>query len=154
VIRTIREFFTARIVHPGSLPDMPGRALELATAALLIEVSRADFEVGEEEGRVIVEAVERSFGLSPAETREIVALAEQQVARSISLYEFTQLVDQNFDPAQKKHVIGLLWDVAFGDDRLEDREEYLIRKIAGLLHVPHEDFIAEKMAARARRASL
>lgn len=151
MIRTIREFFAAHIVYEDRSREIPLRALELATAALLIEVSRADFEVREEERDVIVQAVEKSFGLSRRETEEIVELAEAEVARSVSLYEFTRLVDQSFDPAQKNHIVGLLWDVAFSDDRLEGREEYLIRKIAHLLHVTHEDFIAEKLAARTRR---
>jgi uncharacterized tellurite resistance protein B-like protein len=45
----------------------------------------------------------------------------------------------------------LLWDVALSDERIEGREEHLIRKVATLLHVPHEAFIAEKIAARDRR---
>ncbi len=151
MIRTIREFFTAHIVYEDRARDASAGELELATAALLIEVSRADFEVRQEERDVIVQAVEKSFGLSREATREIVALAEDEVSRAVSLYEFTRLVDQSFDAAQKRHIVGLLWDVAFSDDRLEGQEEYLIRKIAHLLHVPHEDFIAEKLAARNRR---
>jgi uncharacterized tellurite resistance protein B-like protein len=73
------------------------------------------------------------------------------VERAISLYEFTQLVDQNFSPVQKEHIDGLLWDVALSDDRLEGREEHLIRRVATLLHVPHDRFIAAKIAARKRR---
>ncbi len=54
-------------------------SLELATAALLIEVSRADFDVSEEERGAIEEGVRKSFGLTEEETREIVALAEEEV---------------------------------------------------------------------------
>jgi uncharacterized tellurite resistance protein B-like protein len=150
MIRTIREFFEARIVVTNdAVPEK--HSLELATAALLIEVSRADFDVGVSERTAIEEAVRNSFGLDASETNEIIALAEAEVERAISLYEFTQLVDQNFSPAQKEHIVGLLWDVALSDDRLEGREEHLIRKVATLLHVPHERFIAGKIAARKRR---
>jgi uncharacterized tellurite resistance protein B-like protein len=150
MIRSIREFFEARIVVANDALSEE-RSLELATAALLIEVSRADFDVGDSERTAIEEAIRNSFGLDPSETSEIIALAEAEVANAISLYEFTRLVDQSFSPAQKEHVVGLLWDVALSDDRLEGREEHLIRKIATLLHVPHERFIAEKIAARKRR---
>jgi uncharacterized tellurite resistance protein B-like protein len=152
MIRSIRDFFAAHIVYEDQAREAPPRALELATAALLIEVSRADFEVKEEERHVIVQAVEESFGLSREDTQEIVSLAEEEVRRAVSLYEFTRLIDQRFDAVQKRHIVGLLWDVAFSDDRLEGTEEYLIRKIAHLLHVTHEDFIAEKLAARDRRS--
>jgi uncharacterized tellurite resistance protein B-like protein len=147
VIRTIREYFAARILSE----EHPRPSLELATAALLIEVSRADFEVSEDERNTIAEQVRKSFGLTEEETREIVALAEEEVARAVSLYEFTRLVDRSFTPEQKRHVVGLLWEIALSDERIEAREEHLIRRVATLLHVPHEAFIAEKIAARERR---
>jgi len=147
MIGTIREFFTVRIVRE----EREEPSLALATAALLIEVSRADFDVSDEERAAIQEQVRTSFGLGEEETRELVALAEEEVSRAVSLYEFTRLVDKTFSPEQKRHIIGLLWNVALSDERLEAREEHLIRKIATLLHVPHEAFIEEKIAARERR---
>ena len=42
----------------------------------------------------------------------------------------------------------LLWLVAFADGRKDPEEEHLIRKIAGLLHVAHPDFIDAKIRAR------
>lgn len=151
MIRTIQEFFYARIVTEDDSSVSSEHSQMLATAALLIEVSRADFEVGDEERLAIEEAIRDSFGLSEDATREIVALAEREVGEAISLYEFTRLVDESFTPAQKKHIVGLLWRVAYSDDRLADREEYLIRKIAKLLHVEHSDFIDEKLKAKAAR---
>lgn len=147
MIRSIREFFAVRIASE----ERSEPSLELATAALLIEVSRSDFDVSEEERSAIEEQVQKSFGLTEDETREIVSLAEEEVRRAVSIYEFTQLVDKSFTPEQKRHIVGLLWEVAFSDRRIEGREEHLIRKVATLLHVPHEAFIAEKIAARARQ---
>jgi uncharacterized tellurite resistance protein B-like protein len=152
LIRTIQEFFYSRIVTEDVTPISLEHAQKLATAALLIEISRADFEVADEEKLAIEQALRGSFGISDEETREIIALAEQEVRESISLYEFTRLVDEGFTPEQKRHIVGLLWQVAFSDDRLEEREEYLIRKIAKLLHVPHADFIDEKLKAKKARA--
>jgi uncharacterized tellurite resistance protein B-like protein len=153
LIRTIREFFSTRIVVDEKPPVSLARSLELATAALLIEVSRADFDVSDGERAAIEEAVRKSFGLSEEDTRELIALAEEEVRRSVSLYEFTELVDRSFTPDQKRHIVGLLWDVALSDERLEGREEHLIRKVATLLHVSHEAFIDEKIRARDRRSS-
>ncbi len=148
MIRTIQEFFQERIITEKTPVVSLERALQLATTALLIEISRADFEVADEERIAIEEALTRGFGLSEDETREIIALAEQEVDASVSLYEFTRLVDESFTRDQKKHIIGLLWQIAYSDDRLEEHEEYLIRKIAKLLHIDHSDFIAEKLKAK------
>jgi uncharacterized tellurite resistance protein B-like protein len=46
-------------------------------------------------------------------------------------------------------VVELLWLVAFADADKHAHEEHLVRKIAGLLHVPHPDFIDAKIKARA-----
>ena len=148
MIRTIQEFFQERIIAEKKPVVSLERALQLATAALLIEISRADFEVADEERIAIVEALTQGFGLSEEETGEIIALAEQEVDASVSLYQFTRLVDESFTRDQKKHIIGLLWQIAYSDDRLEEHEEYLIRKIAKLLHIDHSDFIAEKLKAK------
>lgn len=150
MIKTIQEFFYAQIRTEEQTAEPSTRALQLATAVLLIEVSRADAEVAEEEIRAIEEALRNSFGLSEPETKEIVALAEQEATESISIYEFTRLVDRHFSPEQKRHIIGLLWQVAYSDERLEENEEYLVRKTAKLLHVDHKDFIAEKLKAKAK----
>ena len=152
MIRTIQEFFQERIITEKKPVVSLERALHLATAALLIEISRADFEVADEERIAIEEALTGSFGLTEEETREIIALAENEVDASVSVYEFTRLVDESFTRDQKKHIIGLLWQIAYSDDRLEEHEEYLIRKIAKLLHIDHGDFIAEKLKAKEAKA--
>ena len=41
-----------------------------------------------------------------------------------------------------------LWAVAFAAHVVDEHEEYLVRKIAGLISVPHKDFIAAKLRAR------
>lgn len=153
-MQSIKEFFSARIVSVSSqdAADTLEKRLQLATAALLIEVSRADFEVADEERSAILEALRTSFGLDESETEQLIALAEEQVRQSVSIYEFAHLCDRGFTPEQKKHIIGLLWEVAFSDERLDEGEEYLIRKVAKLLHVPHRDFIDEKIRVKERHA--
>jgi uncharacterized tellurite resistance protein B-like protein len=38
----------------------------------------------------------------------------------------------------------MLWEVSFSDGHAGAHEEHLVRKVAGLLHVPHRDFIRMK----------
>ena len=93
-------------------------------------------------------SLQGSFGLTADETDELLRLAEQQSREAASLYEFTALVDAGLDAAQKKRIVELLWLVAFADGHKDAHEEHLIRRIAGLLHVPHPDFIDAKRRAR------
>ena len=153
MFKNIQDFFDSKIGSDVAATPPTERNLQLATAALLIEMSRADFEIAPEETRAIEDALQTGFGVSKEETQELVALAEAEVNQSVSLYEFTRLIDRSFTPEQKKHIVGLLWTVAFSDNRLEENEEYLVRKIAKLLHVSHADFIDEKLQAKRARAS-
>ena len=148
MFKSVQEYFSVRIQVDETPPTL--EQIQLATAAILIEVSSSDNEVAPEEREAILDALQSSFGLDESSTRELVGLAEEAVRETVSLYEFTHLVDRSFSPEQKKHIIGLAWQVAFADERLDENEEYLIRKLATLLHVTHPDFIDEKLKAKAR----
>lgn len=145
----LRDLFRARIEPHAAAPGPAGEhALRLAAAALLFEIVRADGEVKPEERTVMRAAVQGTFGLTPEETAELMEMAESASRSAISLYEFTQVVDEAFTAEQKKRVVELLWLVAFADGHKDALEEHLIRKVAGLLHVPHPDFIDAKLRAR------
>lgn len=142
MMKSIRQFFDTHLrPDTGDGPDTE-RSLRLATAALLIEISRADYEVKPEERKAVTDAVRRLFDdLSESETEELITLAEQEATESTSLFQFTSLVDKNFSREEKISIVEMLWRVAFADNDKDMNEEYLVRKIADLLHVSHRDFV-------------
>ena len=145
----IRSFFGERI--DSEQAGDPEARLRLAAAALMVEVMRADFDAAEEEKAQVLAGVGRQLGLSEPETAQLVELAEEETEGSVCLYEFTRLIHESFDRERKSRLLEELWRVAFADRVLEAREEFLIRKIARLLHVPHEDFVAARRRARSPR---
>jgi uncharacterized tellurite resistance protein B-like protein len=151
MLKSIKRFFEERVATETAepAPETREHGLRLAAAALLFEVVRADAEVREEERTVARAAIQSTFGLSKDETRELMRLAEEQSREATSLYEFTHLIDEAFTPEQKKRVVELLWLVVFADADKDPHEEQVVRRIAGLLHVPHPDFIDAKIKARA-----
>jgi uncharacterized tellurite resistance protein B-like protein len=150
MLDALRRFFQQKVVDPASAPPPQGRehALRLAAAALLFEVVRADAEVKDEERVVMRTALQGSFGVDATEVGELMRLAEQESRKAVSLYELTSLVDEGFSPEQKKRIVELLWLVSFADGEKHALEEHLVRKIAGLLHVSHPDFIDARIRAR------
>jgi uncharacterized tellurite resistance protein B-like protein len=120
---------------------------------LLFEIVRADNKVEDAERTVMRTALQSTFDLTADETSEIMRLSEIQSRSAASLFEFTSLVDGAFTPEQKKRVVELLWLVAFADGTKDAQEEHMVRKIAGLLHVAHPDFIDAKLRARDRNGS-
>jgi uncharacterized tellurite resistance protein B-like protein len=154
MIDSIKRFFEERVAAEATepAPETREHGLRLAAAALLFEVVRADAEVMEEERTVVRAAIQGTFGLETEETEELMQLAEEESRGATSLYEFTHLIDKAFSPEQKKRVVELLWLVVFADTVKHAHEEHLVRRIAGLLHVPHPDFIDAKIKARAESA--
>ncbi|KAF0191152.1 MAG: hypothetical protein FD165_2084 [Gammaproteobacteria bacterium] len=140
MLQSIKSYFS-EYLQPGAAPEADEHSVRLATAALLVEAMRADDTITDEECRAVERAVSGMFGLSPVETSELIGLAEQEVRDATSLYQFTSLVDQYFPLERKIHIIELLWTVVFSDACKDKHEEYLVRQIADLLHVPHREFV-------------
>jgi uncharacterized tellurite resistance protein B-like protein len=148
VLDSIREFFE-RNLAPRSDATAARRTVELATAALLIEVVRSDADITAEEQGAIEQAVRDKFGLSADEAQTLIRLAEEEVAQANDLFQFTSLVNREFTQEQKLRVIELMWRAALADAHISAHEHHVLRRIADLLHVPHGDYIAAKTRAQA-----
>lgn len=150
MLDAIRRFFAERAAGvPGAAATAPEHALRLAAAALVFEIVRADGTVKAEEATLMRTALQGTFGLSAAEAQALAEEAETASRNAVSLYEFTSVVDRGLSAEEKKRVVELLWLVAFADAEKHPLEEHLVRKVAGLLHVAHPDFIDAKIRARA-----
>ncbi len=126
---------------------MSEHSLQLATAALLIEMMRMDDDVVEDERQIVRDILNNRFSLSDSETGQLMALAEDEAAGLADYYQFTSLINKNFSPPQRAKLVEHLWQVAYADGQLDKHEEHLVRKLAELLHVPHSAFIAAKHRA-------
>jgi uncharacterized tellurite resistance protein B-like protein len=101
-----------------------------------------------EEQAIALRAVREKFGQAGAQAEELLQLAEAEVASANDYYQFTSLINQHFSQPQKERMLELMWLVAYADAELSAHELHLMRKIAGLLHVPDSAYIAAKMRAR------
>lgn len=147
MLKAILDFFESNIGAQDSPAD-ERHSIELATAALLVEVARIDRESTATERAAVAHAVRDKFGLAPAEAERLIDLAEAQMSQATDYFQFTSLVNRHFSQAQKLRIIELMWRVAYADAELSAHENHLMRKIAELLHIPHGDYIAAKMRAR------
>jgi len=143
VLAAIQEFFRLKI-EPDSGAGAGVHGLQLAAAALLFEVMRADYDEHPDERTTLERALREAFSLTDSETRELAELADREAAEAVSLYQFTGLINREFSAEQKIQLVEMLWQVAYADGRLDRYEEAAVRKITELLHVPHRDFIRAK----------
>ena len=123
------------------------RALELACAALMFEVARADFSVETVEQETVTALLTDQFNLSAGDVSTITEAAVEQADAATCLFEFTRTLNELASAEQKRDLLAMMWRVAMADDALSRYEEHVIRKVADLLYVPHSDFIAAKQSA-------
>lgn len=128
---------------PGAEPAETGP--NLAVAALLLEVLRADYDVAPAERQQVMASVATLLGLGSGETQALVEEAERHIDQSHDLYQFTSQINRSFSEVEKVRLLEALWRVADADLTVHKYEEHLIRRIADLLHVPHSSFIATKL---------
>ena len=146
LVRELEDYFTGRREPPGDA-SRGERELRVATAALLVQMCRADFESRHDEHRAVTRALEQVLEATPEEAAAVVRLAEEQI-QARPIHAFTSLIDRSFTREEKRRLVEGLWKVALADAELVAHEEYLVRKIAELIHLPWEDFLRAKLGAK------
>jgi uncharacterized tellurite resistance protein B-like protein len=90
------------------------------------------------------------FELEAGDAGRLLRSAEAEVARSTQLFPFTSLTVKRLDEAERTRVIEMLWEVAYSDGVLDPQEDMLVRRIAGLIHVPDRARGEARLRAMAR----
>lgn len=152
MVSVAKKFFDKHIKSASDAQDRGSdHALQIATAALLLEMMRADSKISDGELKTVTEAMKSKFNLTDEETGSLLKLAEDEIWKSTGFYEFTSLINKGFSYEQKLKVIEHLWEVAFADADLDKYEEHMVRKIADLIYVEHKDFINTKLKVRDKK---
>ena len=147
MLKDIKKFFEEKLLpEPDSETRVAG--IEYATAALLIELARADFNEDEVERAQILTMLRNPFDLSNEELEGLVEMAEQASTDANDLFQFTSLVNQHYGNDEKILLLENCWKVAYADGRLDKYEEQFIRKVAGLINLPPSEFAKTKLRIR------
>ena len=145
----IQKFFNnnlASTTHDSG--ETSDHALQLAAAALLMEMAHADGRINETELAHILKVVGSTFSLTETEAAELVDLARAEAESSTSLHEFTTLINSHWPADMKVRLVELMWQIAYADLEIDKHEQHLMRKIVRLLYIPHNDYIAAKIRAK------
>lgn len=149
MVIAFNKFFKKYIKpSPVGSDEISEHSLQLATAALLIEMMGADAEITEDERRMVMNTIMTRFHLTEEESSALLQFAEEKIRKATGYYEFTSLINKGFTYEQKVRVIENLWGIAFTDESLDKHEEHMVRKIADLIYVEHKDFIDAKLRVK------
>jgi len=144
MLKKIRSIFS-KTSEEVSAKEQVSQKIDKTCAALIIEVALADKVFDESEVNLLKEMLLKAYTLEAAEIQDLIENAEKAVKESTSLYEYTKEVNDNFDYESKINLVDQLWRIAFADGHLDKYEEHIVRKIADLIHISHNDFIQSKL---------
>ncbi len=148
MILKIKQFFEQYIIETDSInEDELEHQLQLACAALMIEILYADYSVDENELSTLRRALQDNFNLNKEEAENLIQLAEEERAQATDYYQFTSLINEFYTQQKKRELVTRLWQMAYADHKVHKLEEHLVRRLADLLHVPHSAFIQSKHRA-------
>jgi len=147
--KILLKFFTIESIEI-STTDLE-HTLHVATAVLLVEVTRADFIVEPSERLRLRQLLEQQFGLSTEELDALLEQAETDADRLVSIQHITRLMNQHYDHAMKRRVVEMMWHMVYADGEKDHYEEHLIRQVADLLYISHSEFIQARHQAEAAK---
>jgi len=119
--------------------------LERVSAALLVEIARADHQLDDSEVQSIATALKKSSSLAHEEIDTILSDAIVDADSAVSLHEHVRLVNEHFSRQQKVLLMEQMWRVAVADGNIDQYEDYTIRKLSDLIYIRHSEFIQTKL---------
>lgn len=118
---------------------LQGQDAEVAIAALLVRVARADDRYTALEAARIDQILARRRGLSATEAAESRAAAEMVEAEAPDTVRFTRQIKDRIAIEDRSSVLSALWEVTYVDGERAPDEELLVRLVAGLLGINDRD---------------
>ncbi len=136
MLESIKNFFKSSM-SPSPDAEKVEREpdIRLAACALLLELAQADEEFTDDERQHLESAIRRQYGLDQAEAEKLIMLAQEARDEAIDLWQFTNLIAENYSLGQKMVLAEIMWGLVYSDGELADKEDYLMRKICNLLRL-------------------
>ena len=121
---------------------------KIALGVLLWVVAEADGKFLPREESTIGDILKKNKKVTDQEIQLVLASVKEAAKERIDLYAFTSEVSKNIEYSLKISIIEDLFRVACSDQDLDDSETETIRKISGLFHLSHKDFIDAKIRVK------
>lgn len=133
-----------RLLRDGMRGDRAGEDegpdLRVATAALLLEMARADRREAAEEREEAASLLAGHFRIEQEAARRLIQQADEQVEGSVSLFDFTRVLNETLSNEERRRVVQMVAEVAAADGHFDKFEQHLLRKLADLLHLRRAEY--------------
>jgi uncharacterized tellurite resistance protein B-like protein len=146
MIDVVKRFFSkATTKIPEAANQTTAHDIRVATCALFVEIARIDEKFTEAEMDTILSILKERYGLSPELADALIAEAEREIEKSVDLWQFARLINENYSNEEKNEIIETLWRIVYVDGKMDQYEHYLMNKLQNLLRLSHDQLIAAKL---------
>ena len=146
MIDLVKRFFSKAVQDSATTPQgATSHDIRIATCALFLEMSHIDGEFSESERDYVVSILKRDFDLSDEHDAALLEASRKELSESIDLWQFTNLINQNYSMKEKLEIIETVWRIAYTDGKLDKHEDYLVHKLSNLLGLTHKQLIDAKL---------
>ncbi len=128
----------SQLLTPEPAP-LPAPDAQVALAALLVRLARADEDYTDPERARIDRILGLRYGLSPFEAARLRTEAEELEAEAPDTVRFTRALKDAVPHEDRMSLMEALWSVALSDDDRDPREDAMIRVTADLLGINDRD---------------
>ncbi len=122
--------------------------IRVATCALLVEIARIDEMFTEMEMEKILSLLKEKYGLSREHADALIAEADKELEKSVDLWQFAKLINENYSNEEKIEIIETLWSIVYIDGKMDQYEHYLMNKLKNLLRLTHSQLIDAKLKVK------
>jgi len=149
MVNSLKSFFIEKMeLKDSHTSPSPKKALQVATCAVLLEAAMADNELSKEELDHIHAALRNLYNMDQSDIAQLMELTRRESKEAIDLWQFTNLINQNYNTEQKMLLMEHIWMVILADGTLDMFEDYIARKLKPLLRLEHKEWINAKLRAR------
>lgn len=134
-IKTMSVLDRLKELFGGSSQGIDRNDIPLATAVILLELSMSDEGLDPVEMKTIVDLLSQKFGCTLAEAHVLIQQAEERLDGRDHFYKATKVLKDHLDERGREGIMEMLWQLVCVNDRIDDHESALMRKIAGMLYV-------------------
>jgi len=142
----LKQFFNK--TAKGSSPTDDRKSdhdIRVATCALFVEIARIDEKFTQAEMQTLLTILKEKYGLSPEHADALIEESEKELEKSVDLWQFARLINENYSNQEKIEIIETLWRIVYVDGKMDQYEHYLMNKLQHLLRLSHNQLIDAKL---------
>ena len=149
MIDVVKRFFSKAPKDDSQTTDRhPDHDIRVATCALFVEIARIDETFSPQEMETILSILKEKYGLSQEHADALIAEAEKELQESVDLWQFSNLINENYSTEEKIEIIETLWRIVYVDGKMDRHEHYLMNKLRNLLRLSHKQLIDAKLKVK------